>query len=119
MLAAGLIDEVRALRKRPGMRADLPAARMVGVRQAWAALDRVDAGASGVDTLDSEVRAGTEAATRQLAKRQITWLRGMADRLPLDADAADIAQRLHRAVRRFLYSNGRSSTRLQRRSEGP
>ncbi len=73
MLAAGFLDEVRALRAMPALRAhpaplDLPAIRAVGYRQAWDHLDgRCDA---------EGFRERAVAATRQLAKRQITWLRG-------------------------------------------
>ena len=76
MLAAGFLDEVRALRARPQLRAhpaplDLPAIRAVGYRQAWEFLDgRGDAG---------EFRDRAVFATRQLAKRQLTWLRGQLD----------------------------------------
>lgn len=67
MLAAGLVDELRALRHRHALSAELPAMRCVGYRQAWAYLDgRIDAEA---------LRARGIAATRQLAKRQFTWLR--------------------------------------------
>ncbi|MFT3821312.1 MAG: tRNA (adenosine(37)-N6)-dimethylallyltransferase MiaA [Rubrivivax sp.] len=68
MLAAGLVDEVRGLRARGDLTADLPSMRCVGYRQAWEALDR--------DELDVLPARGI-AATRQLAKRQLTWLRGM------------------------------------------
>lgn len=102
MLAAGLLDEVRRLRARPGMAATLPAARMVGVRQAWEALDAVDAGRLAPEGLHDEVAERTAAATRQLAKRQITWLRGMADRRAVEADAPDVAERLHHAVAEHL-----------------
>jgi tRNA dimethylallyltransferase len=82
MLAAGLVDEVRRLRLRPALRPDLPSMRSVGYRQAWAALD------SGV--LDGLREAGV-AATRQLAKRQLTWLRSMpaAFRIACDEPGAD------------------------------
>ena len=76
MLAAGFLDEVRRLRALPELQAhprplDLPALRAVGYRQAWEHLDGAcDAG---------EFRARAIAATRQLAKRQLTWLRGEAD----------------------------------------
>ena len=66
MLAAGFLDEVRALRARGDLHPELPAMRCVGYRQAWSALD------SG--RLDGFREAGI-AATRQLAKRQLTWLR--------------------------------------------
>lgn len=67
MLAKGLVDEVRALRARPGMHRDLPAMRAVGYRQIWAHLD-------GECTLD-EARDKAITATRRYAKRQLTWLR--------------------------------------------
>ena len=73
MLAAGLIDEVRSLRARSDLHAELPSMRCVGYRQAWAALDE---GLYG-DALRVTVRERGVAATRQLAKRQLTWLRGM------------------------------------------
>jgi len=70
MLAAGLLDEVRALMERGDLDPDLPSLRSVGYRQAWEHL----AGA----TSDVAFRAAAIAATRQLAKRQITWLRSMS-----------------------------------------
>ncbi len=80
MLAAGLVDEVRALRARGDLDPELPAMRAVGYRQAWAALDGGD--------LASLPAAGI-AATRQLAKRQLTWLRAMPARRVVACDAAD------------------------------
>jgi len=93
MLAAGLLDEVLALRERPGLQPQLPSMRCVGYRQAWAALD------SG--RLDGLREAGI-AATRQLAKRQLTWLRSMPGRESIDAQAGDAGQRLLETVRRRL-----------------
>ena len=84
MLAAGLVDEVRALRARGDLHAELPAMRCVGYRQAWQALDSgTQGGLQG---------AGT-AATRQLAKRQLTWLRSMAQRQVVACDAPDATAR--------------------------
>ena len=76
MLDAGFLDEVRALRALPGLAArprplDLPALRAVGYRQAWEHLD-------GASTA-AEFHGRAIAATRQLAKRQFTWLRGELD----------------------------------------
>lgn len=73
MLDAGFLDEVRALRALPELRAhpaplDLPALRAVGYRQAWEHLDGL--------TDAREFRDRAIFATRQLAKRQLTWLRG-------------------------------------------
>jgi tRNA dimethylallyltransferase len=76
MLAAGFLDEVRALRADPRLHPDLPAMRAVGYRQAWVHLD---------GTTDAAAfRAQAIAATRQLAKRQLTWLRGEFDARWLD-----------------------------------
>lgn len=89
MLAAGFLDEVRALVQRPGLQSDLPSMRCVGYRQAWQHLrGEIDA-----ETLR---RTGIEA-TRQLAKRQITWIRSEHDvfvRDPLDANRLDSAKSL-------------------------
>ena len=76
MLDAGFLDEVRALRTRPELRAhprplDLPALRAVGYRQAWEHLDGATDAAA--------FRDRAVHATRQLAKRQLTWLRGELD----------------------------------------
>lgn len=76
MLARGFLDEVRTLRERPALTADSPAMRCVGYRQLWAHLD----GRWDLDT--AAARAG--AATRQLAKRQLTWLRSVADKQVFD-----------------------------------
>jgi tRNA dimethylallyltransferase len=100
MLAAGFLDEVRALKSRPELHAQLPALRCVGYRQAWAALDTGDLGS---------VRELGAAATRQLAKRQLTWLRSMHDRQSLAADADDIQDQLLRAVLRHLEPAGNPS----------
>ena len=79
MLAGGLVDEVRQLRARGDLQPGLPALRCVGYRQAWAALDAGDLG---------PLREQGIAATRQLAKRQLTWLRGM-QRTVVACDAPD------------------------------
>ncbi len=67
MMAEGLLGEVRGLYRRGDLHADLPAMRAVGYRQLWQHL-------AGACTLDEAV-SGAVAATRQLAKRQLTWLR--------------------------------------------
>ncbi len=66
-IAAGLVDEVRALRARGDLHPELPALRAAGYRQVWAYLD-------GLGDRAAMIAAGS-AATRQLAKRQLTWLR--------------------------------------------
>ena len=84
MLAAGLLDEVRRLRADPRLHPDLPSMRAVGYRQAWRFLD--DA------TTATGFRDEAIAATRQMAKRQLTWLRGELDARWLDpaVDAAEL-----------------------------
>lgn len=78
MLAAGLVDELRTLRARYALDPRLPAMRCVGYRQAWRHLD------GAIDA--RQLREQGIAATRQLAKRQLTWLRATpAHRLASDA----------------------------------
>ncbi|TNF62926.1 MAG: tRNA (adenosine(37)-N6)-dimethylallyltransferase MiaA [Burkholderiales bacterium] len=90
MLAQGFLDEVRALRARGDLHAGLPSMRCVGYRQAWETLD-----AAG-DQPDARALAGLRErgifATRQLAKRQLTWLRGMPGRHVVACDRADALQ---------------------------
>jgi len=95
MLAAGFVDEVRALRARGDLHADLPSMRSVGYRQAWQALDD--------GTLEGLRERGV-AATRQLAKRQITWLRSMTERQRVACDAADAQPRALEALARAAES---------------
>ncbi|MCC7058804.1 MAG: tRNA (adenosine(37)-N6)-dimethylallyltransferase MiaA [Burkholderiaceae bacterium] len=92
MIGAGLLDEVRALRARGDLSAELPSMRCVGYRQAWAWLD------SG-GPLEAMIDAGI-AATRQLAKRQLTWLRAMPDRMSIDCLSADAPTRTLELLRR-------------------
>ena len=88
MLADGLLDEVRALHARPDLRPELPALRCVGYRQAWAALDTAGLGQALSAGALADLREQGIAATRQLAKRQLTWLRSLPRR-SLACDAAD------------------------------
>ncbi len=86
MLKQGFVDEVRALRARGDLNPDLPSMRCVGYRQAWEALDAHEAaGISGSLPLENLRELGI-IATRQLAKRQITWLRSMPQRHVVVAD---------------------------------
>ena len=107
MLEAGFLDEVRALRDLPELRShprplDLPALRAVGYRQAWEFLDAMEVAphpasppsprhngereehAQRARVRGSDFRDRAIAATRQLAKRQFTWLRGETDALWFD-----------------------------------
>jgi tRNA dimethylallyltransferase len=84
MVDGGFIEELQALRERPGLVADCSAMRSVGYRQFWQHLD-------GEYELD-EARDRALFATRQLAKRQITWLRSETDvflQNPLEAGVID------------------------------
>ena len=76
MLAAGFLAEVEGLRARGDLTPDLPSMRSVGYRQAWAYLEG--------DVTREAFHAAAVAATRQLAKRQLTWLRSLAPQLVLD-----------------------------------
>lgn len=94
MLGDGLLDEVKRLRARYPLTPTLPAMRAVGYRQAWAHLEgEIDAAA---------LREQGIAATRQLAKRQLTWLRSWPDTVVLDGLADDLAGQAEAQVRAFL-----------------
>ena len=100
MLAEGFLDEVRRLRANPGLHLALPSIRCVGYRQAWEALDARDP-----PDLASLRERGI-AATRQLAKRQVTWLRGMGYRHAVEADAVDVEARLVACTTALLGPQG-------------
>ena len=91
MLAAGFLDEVRSLRARADLHPDLPAMRCVGYRQAWTLLDNLDTLKSPkeVQQAEHDFREQGIAATRQLAKRQLTWLRSMPQRRVVACDTPD------------------------------
>lgn len=76
MLAQGFVEEVRALYERPDITADLPSMRIVGYRQVWEYLD------GKIDFETMKLKA--IAATRQLAKRQLTWLRSWKNLMVFD-----------------------------------
>ena len=91
MLASGFLDEVRALRARGDLSTDLPSMRCVGYRQAWETLDACGNTAPDAKAM-ADLRERGIAATRQLAKRQITWLRSMPQRIAIACDAPDAVQ---------------------------
>lgn len=101
MLAAGFLDEVRALRARGDLHAELPAIRAVGYRQAWEHLDG--------DSTPGEFHDRGIFATRQLAKRQITWLRSDVGARLFDPDRPDLLARTIDAVQLFLGASGESA----------
>ncbi len=93
MLEAGFLDEVRRLRARGDLHPGLPSMRCVGYRQAWEALDQ--------GWPPGELRDRAVFATRQLAKRQLTWLRGM-QRQVVACDAGGAVDRVVAAGREAL-----------------
>jgi tRNA dimethylallyltransferase len=94
MLAAGLVDELRCLKARYPLNADMPSMRAVGYRQAWEFLE----GRFG----ERMLRDTGIAATRQLAKRQMTWLRAMPYVTIFDSLAADFNRRAIADVEAFF-----------------
>ena len=99
ILAGGLVAELRALREEYGLESDMPAMRAVGYRQAWQHLE-------GDLDLDALREQGI-AATRQLAKRQLTWLRAMEDVTVFDSLIEDldalVLEYLRRRLEGMLY----------------
>jgi tRNA dimethylallyltransferase len=99
MLQQGFLEEVKALRARGDLHPDLPSMRCVGYRQAWEALD---------GTLPMvELRDRGIFATRQLAKRQITWLRSMPQRRVIASEAPDALQQVLLQVRAAVQAKER------------
>jgi tRNA dimethylallyltransferase len=94
MLNAGLVEELQALREEYGLEPDMPSMRSVGYRQAWQYLD---------GELDrTALREQGIAATRQLAKRQLTWLRSLEDMTTFDTSETDVEVMALEYVRRQL-----------------
>jgi tRNA dimethylallyltransferase len=90
MLDSGFLDEVKTLRTRGDLHLGLPSIRCVGYRQAWEYLD---------GTIDyATMRETGIIATRQLCKRQLTWLRAMPERIVVDCCAPDASQQLQQQV---------------------
>ncbi|AVQ81009.1 MULTISPECIES: tRNA (adenosine(37)-N6)-dimethylallyltransferase MiaA [unclassified Variovorax] len=108
MLAAGFLDEVKALRARGDLSTDLPSMRCVGYRQAWETLD-----ACGTSQPDARAMADLRergiAATRQLAKRQVTWLRSMPQRTVIACDAPYAVQNAVQLIAKAMTPNSPKS----------
>jgi tRNA dimethylallyltransferase len=94
MLAEGFLEEMQTLRKRKGLRRDMPSMRCVGYRQAWSYLEG--------EISFEEMCQKALAATRQLAKRQITWLRRETGALWYDSVAAKEQDSVVLEVEKFL-----------------
>ncbi|HEU0219454.1 MAG TPA: tRNA (adenosine(37)-N6)-dimethylallyltransferase MiaA [Gallionella sp.] len=90
MLELGLVNELCALRNKYPLHPDLPSMRCVGYRQAWQYLEG--------EITEEELLEKSIAATRQLAKRQLTWLRSMPDNLELDCLTPSLAQTVLNAL---------------------
>lgn len=101
MLADGFLSEIQALRARGDLHIDLPSIRCVGYRQAWELLDLAETTGSSPERILPQLHELGVAATRQLAKRQLTWLRGMEERFVIPCDAADALAKTLTAVKRF------------------
>ncbi|WP_426689893.1 tRNA (adenosine(37)-N6)-dimethylallyltransferase MiaA [Rhodanobacter ginsengiterrae] len=104
MLATGFLDEVRSLRARGDLDPELPAIRAVGYRQAW---EHLDGRASAAAFRDRAI-----FATRQLAKRQITWLRSDHGARLFEPDRAGLAARVADAVQLFVAGAERAPSRM-------
>ena len=90
ILQRGLVDELRQLKEKYMLHRNLPAMRSVGYRQAWQFLaDEIN---------EMQLREMALAATRQLAKRQLTWLRAMPDNIELDCLAPGLSEQALQAV---------------------
>jgi tRNA dimethylallyltransferase len=94
MLAQGLVEELRGLRRRYALSPDMPSMRCVGYRQAWAFID------GDIDA--KSLREKGIAATRQLAKRQMTWLRSMQDIETFDCLRRDLPAIIGDRCAKFL-----------------
>ena len=98
MLGAGLIDEVRDLRRRWPLTERSPSMRLVGYRQVWAYLDG--------RCSREEMTSRAIAATRQLARRQLTWLRSDRSAVRVDCHARGAVERVATYVERFVARAG-------------
>ena len=95
MLDQGLLEELAGLRRQFELHAGMTAMRCVGYRQAWEYLD------GAID--EAALRDKGIAATRQLAKRQLTWLRSWPDTVELDCLADDLEQQAMAHIQRHLH----------------
>ena len=96
MLELGLVDELHTLRKKYSLHARMTAMRCVGYRQAWQFME------GEIDDVQL-LETGT-AATRQLAKRQLTWLRAMPDNIEVDCLRPDLAQKVINILSQLLIT---------------
>ena len=105
MLANGFLDEIKSLRARGDLHADLPAMRCVGYRQAWEYMDALEARLPGGAAARQGLRDKGIFATRQLAKRQLTWLRAMPHRRVVACDAPDAPDQVLALMHAFVQGH--------------
>jgi tRNA dimethylallyltransferase len=101
MIAEGFLTEINILRARGDLHIDLSSIRCVGYRQAWELLDMAEVTGLAPESILPQLHELGVAATRQLAKRQLTWLRGMEERIVIPCDAPDALAQTRAAVERF------------------
>ena len=94
MLCLGLLDEADKLYKRKDLRPELPSVRMVGYRQIWQYL----AGQISYNQMLEQI----PIATRQLAKRQMTWIRSWPEVKCFDSESTQLLVDVTMAIKRFL-----------------
>ena len=100
MLQSGFVEEVEELRARPDLHLGLPSMKSVGYRQVWQYLD-------GQFDWDA-MRAAGQAATRQLAKRQLTWMRGWEGLQSIEVTRPELIERVSDQVMRFCETEKES-----------
>jgi tRNA dimethylallyltransferase len=96
MLEHGLVDELRMLREKYPLHPNMTSMRCVGYRQAWQFME-------GAINEEQLLETGL-AATRQLAKRQLTWLRSMPDNIELDCLVPDLERMVLDKLREFVIT---------------
>ena len=89
MLQMGFLEEMQTLRARGDLSPELPSMRCVGYRQAWEQMDALQSQGLSEKTMLERLQETAVAATRQLAKRQLTWLRGMPERHIVECDSVN------------------------------
>lgn len=95
MLEHGFLTEMTRLRARGDLRVELPSMRCVGYRQAWHWMDHCEAhGVAWPNADPTEMIQQGQAATRQLAKRQLTWLRSLPERQRVACDTSDVREQV-------------------------
>ncbi len=97
MLKDGLVDELRGLRQKYNLHRDMTSMRCVGYRQSWEFIEG--------EITEAELLEKGIAATRQLAKRQLTWLRGMPDNIELDCLQPDLSEKVQRTISQARISS--------------